>query len=240
MNGNSSSNANDDKNQKNEKKSNSKGDIDKEDKIYIKRTFKFTPEMKDYFKNLYFKSPEFGGDGKFELANRMYQYFKMLGQSTAYKNSYVSKFYFKMDMFTDEQVKKAYYNKNYKLINKVTNAAITENKFNDQYLCVSFFESITRTVFVQKEDEEGQVSVIFTINPVVTLLSKISRDDFIDNVDRSDRYTKLVSLLERCDNFFAEVKYREQTGDQNCLLRAINNINFYILEVPYSTQSCPG
>ena len=77
---------------------------------------------------------------------------KMLGQSSAYKNSYVSKFYFKMDMFTDEQVKKAYYNKNYKLINKVTNAAITENKFNDQFLCVSFFESITRTVFVQKED----------------------------------------------------------------------------------------
>ena len=219
------------KNQKNEKKTNSKGDMDKEDKIYIKRTFKFTPEMKDYFKELYFKSPEFGGDGKFELANRMYQYFKMLGQSTAYKNSYVSKFYFKLDMFTDEQVKKAYYNKNYKLINKVTNAAITENKFNDQYLCVSFFESITRTVFVQKEDEEGQVSVIFTINPVVTLLSKISKDDFIDNVERSDRYTKLVSLLERCDNFFAEIKYRESTGDQNCLLRAIKNINFYILEV---------
>ena len=94
-----SSNLMDEKNQKNEKKSNSKGDIDKEDKIYIKRTFKFTPEMKDYFKNLYFKSPEF--------ANRMYQYFKMLGQSTAYKNSYVSKFYFKMDMFTDEQVKKS-------------------------------------------------------------------------------------------------------------------------------------
>ena len=220
-----------DKNLKNEKKSNIKGDLDKEDKIYIKRTFKFTPEMKDYFEDLYFRSPEFGGDGKFELANRMYQYFKMLGQSTAYKNSYVSKFYFKRDMFTDEQVKKAYYNKNYKLINKVTNAAITENKFNDQFLCVSFFESITRTVFVQKEDEEGQVSVIFTINPVVTLLSKISRDDFIDNVDRSDRYTKLVSLLERCDNFFAEIKYREENGDQNCLLRAINNINFYILEV---------
>ena len=221
-----------DKNQKSEKKSNSRGELDKEDKIYIKRTFKFTPEMKDYFKYLYFRSPEFGGDGKFGLANRMYQYYKMLGQSSAYKNSYVSKFYFKMDMFTDEQVKKAYYNKNYKLINKVTNAAITENKFNDQYLCVSFFESITRTVFVQKEDEERQISsVIFTINPVVTLLSKISRDDFIDNVDRSDRYTKLVSLLERCDNFFAEIKYREENGDQNCLLRAINNINFYILEV---------
>jgi hypothetical protein len=41
----------------------------------------------------------------------------------------------------------------------------------------------------------------------------------------------LVSLLERCDNFFAEIKYRESSGDQNCLWRAINNINFYILEV---------
>ena len=66
--------------------------------------------MKDYFSDLYFKSPDFGEDGKFGLANRMYQYFKMLGQSTAYKNSYVSEFYFKLDMFTDEQVKKAYYN----------------------------------------------------------------------------------------------------------------------------------
>ena len=222
----------DEKFSKNGKKSfNMKGELDKEDKVYIKRTFKFTPEMKEYFSDLYFKSPDFGEDGKFGLANRMYQYFKMLGQSTAYKNSYVSEFYFKLDMFTDEQVKKAYYNKNFKLINKVTNAAITENKFNDQYLCVSFFESITRTVFVQKEDEEGQVSVIFTINPIVPLLSKISRDDFIDNVDRSDRYTKLVSLLERCDNFFAEIKYRESSGDGNCLWRAINNINFYILEV---------
>ena len=33
-------------------------------------------------------------------------------------------------------------------------------------------------------------------------ISTTSKDDFIDNVDRSDRYTKLVSLLERCDNFY--------------------------------------
>ena len=213
------------KNQKNEKI------IDKEERIYIKRNFKFTPEMKKYFGQIYFSSTEFGEDGKFALANRMYQYFKMLGQSTAYKNSYVSEFYFKLDMFSIEQVSRAYYNKSYKLINKVTNAAITDSKFNDQYLCVSFFESITRTIFVQKEEEEKQVSIIFTINPIVPLLSKISKDDFIDNVDRSDRYTKLVSLLERCENFYAEIKYREVSGNANFILKLINDINFYILEV---------
>ena len=213
------------KNQKDEKI------IDKEERFYIKRNFKFTPEMKKYFRNIYFSSTEFGEDGKFALANRMYQYFKMLGQSTAYKNSYVSEFYFKLDMFTVEEVSRAYYNKSYKLINKVTNAAITDNKFNDQYLCVTFFESITRTIFVQKEEEEKQVSIIFTINPIVPLLSKISKDDFIDNVDRSDRYTKLVSLLERCENFYAEIKYREVSGNANFILKLINDINFYILEV---------
>jgi len=218
---------------KNNQKKNQKEEkiADKEDNVYIKRNFIFKPEMKKYFGNLYFNSPEFGEDGKFALANRMYQYFKMLGQSTAFKNSYVSEFYLKLDMFTLEQVSRAYYNKSYKLINKVTNAAITDDKFNDQYLCVSFFESITRTVYVQKEGEEEQVSIIFTINPVVPLLSKISKDDFIDNVDRSDRYTKLVSLLERCDNFYAEIKYRETSGNSNFILKFINDINFYVLEV---------
>ena len=204
---------------------------DKEEPVYIKRNFIFNPEMKKYFGNLYFNSTDFGEDGKFALANRMYQYFKMLGQSSAYKNSYVSEFYFKLDMFSLEQVTKAYYNKTYKLINKVTNAAITDSKFNDQYLCVSFFESITRTVYVQKEGQDEQVSIIFTINPMVPLLSKISKDDFIDNVDRSDRYTKLVSLLERCDNFYAEIKYRQTSGNSNFILKFINDINFYFLEV---------
>ena len=205
--------------------------IDKEDRIYIKRNYIFTPQMRKYFENLYFNSPNFGKDAKFSLANRMYQYFKMLGQNTAYKNSFVSEFYIKSDMFNLEQVSKAYYNKNYKLINKVTNAAITDDKFNDQYLCVNFFESITRTIYVQKEGEEKQVSIIFTINPFVPLLSKISKDYFIDNVDRTDRYTKLVSLLKRCDNFYSEIKYRLASGNSNFLLKIINNINFYFLEL---------
>ena len=222
-----------DNGKKNKSKKNQKEEktLNKEDRIYIKRNFIFNPEMKKYFGDLYFKSTEFGEDGKFALANRMYQYFKMLGQSTAYKNSFVSEFYLKLDMFNLEQVSKAYYNKSYKLINKVTNAAITDSKFNDQYLCVSFFESITRTILVQKEDEECQVGVIFTINPIVPLLSKISKDDFIDNVERSDRYTKLVSLLERCDNFYEEIKYRQVSGNANFILKLINDINFYILEV---------
>ena len=224
----------DDDNDNNNNNSNNKGGKDNiinNENMVIKRIFNFNPEMKKFFNDLYFNDMDFGENDKFALANRMYQYFKMLGQSTRFKNPYVFEFYFKYEMFTEEQVSKAYYNKSIKLINKTTNAAIAEAKFYDQFLCVSFFESITRTVFVNKEDEEEPVSVIFTINPIVPLLSKISKEDFTDNVDRSDRYTKLFSLMERCDNFFEEIKYRQQTGKANFIIKIINDINFYYLEV---------
>ena len=223
-------NNNDKEENENDKNQNKDNNLSNNDNIVIKRTYNFTPEMKTFFTDLYFNDLDLGSNDKFALANRMYQYFKMLGQSTSFKNPYVYEFYVKYDMFTDEQVTKAYYNKNIKLINKVTNAAIAEAKFNDQFLCVGFFESITRTVFVNKEDEEEPVSVIFTINPIVPLLSKISKEDFTDNVDRSDRYTKLQALMERCDYFFEEIKYRQQSGKANWIRRLINDINFYYLE----------
>ena len=160
----------DDDNDNNNNNSNNKGGKDNiinNENMVIKRIFNFNPEMKKFFNDLYFNDMDFGENDKFALANRMYQYFKMLGQSTRFKNPYVFEFYFKYEMFTEEQVSKAYYNKSIKLINKTTNAAIAEAKFYDQFLCVSFFESITRTVFVNKEDEEEPVSVIFTINPIV-------------------------------------------------------------------------
>ena len=190
----------------------------------------FTPEMKKYFNFLYFNSLEFGENEIFSLANRMYHYFKMLGQNTDFKNIYVSEFYSKIHMFSDAEIINIYRNKNKKLINKITGAVISEKKFNDQFLCVSFFEEITRTVLVTIEKVKEPVSVIFTLNPNVTLLSKISKDDFIDNVDRENRSKKLYSLLERCDNFYEEIKYRQKTGKANFIIRFINDINFFYLE----------
>lgn len=204
---------------------------DKSKDLQIKRNYYFTPEMKKYFTELYFNDMSFGENEKFALANRMYYYFKMLGQSVNFKNAFVSDFYVKMDMFTESQVTKAFYNKKEKLINKITKAAITDQKFIDQYLCVSFFESITRSVFVRKEDEEEPVRVIFTINPIVPLLSKISKEDFVDNVDRTDRYTKLFSLLQRCDNFYEEIRFKQISGKTNFLMSLIMDINFYYVEV---------
>lgn len=197
----------------------------------LKRIYNFTPEMRRFFTSLYFNDMSIGKNTKFSLANKMYQYFKMLGQSSTFKNPYISEFFLKMNMFTEAEVNKAYSNQKDKLINKITKAKITDNRFIDQYLCVSFFESITKTVFVNKPGEDEPARVIFTINPIVLLLSKISKDDFNDNVLRTDRYTKLFCLMERIDNFFEEISYKQIHGKSNYFIRMITDINFYYLEV---------
>jgi hypothetical protein len=87
-------------------------------------------------------------------------------------------------MFTLEQVSRAYYNKSYKLINKVTNAAITDNKFNDQYLCVSFFESITRTIFVQKEEEDQIQEGVTIIKEDIEVVQEVTTIIIGGNIDQ--------------------------------------------------------
>ena len=201
-----------------------------------KRVFTFTPEMLHHFTKLYFTSSSsfIQTSQRFAFANRLYQYFKMLSKNRKHIHPFVNEFYSKYEMFTETEVIKAYYNNNNdnnKLINKITHVEITDNKFIDQYLCVKFFESITRNVFIQKEYNDKPISVIFTVNPLVFLLSKISKDDFINNVNRTNRYTKLFCLMERCDNFYEEICYRQQHGNTNCIRNIIDRINFYYMEL---------
>ena len=114
---------------------------------------------------------------------------------------------------------------------KDNSATITNPSFYDNYLCVSFFESITRIVFVNKPGIEKPVRVLFTINPVVSLLSNVSKHDFLETVDRSDRYNKLFSLMESCDYFFEEISYKQNQAKNNFLAKFIIDLNFYWLEV---------
>ena len=209
-----------------------------------KLNYKFTPKMKKFFNNKFFNDPEFGEDIRFGLANRMYQFFKFFGIADECKNPAVTKFYEKMSKFSERSIIKNYYssriNENLSLsddnINNIdkkkdNSVTITNPSFYDNYLCVSFFESITRIVFVNKPGIEKPVRVLFTINPVVSLLSNVSKNDFLETVDRSDRYSKLFSLMESCDYFFEEISYKQNQAKNNFIAKFIIDLDFYWLEV---------
>ena len=82
------------------------------------------------------------------------------------------------------------------------NIAIIINPiFYDNYLCVSFFESIARMMFIKKPGIEKPICILFTVNQVVTLLSTALKNEFLKIVDRIDRYNKLPSIIENYDYF---------------------------------------
>ena len=214
--------------------------------INKKINYGFTPKMKKFFNDKFFNDPEFGEDIRFGLANRMYQFFKFFGIADECKNPAVSKFFEKMAKFSERNIIKNYYishsNQNINLSDdnnididdkdqkKENSETITNPTFYDNYLCVSFFESITRIVFVNKPGIEKPVRVLFTINPVVSLLSNVSKNDFFETVDRTDRYSKLFSLLESCDYFFEEICYKQNQAKNNFIAKFIIDLDFYWLE----------
>ena len=191
-----------------------------------KKIYRFTPEMKKYFTEKFFKDKNLLEDIKFNLANRMYQFFKFFGIEDEFKNPAVSEFYEKMNLFHESKIEKYYYSN--KINDKIL--GITDPKFFDNYLCVSFFESITKMVFVNKIGNKKPARVLFTINPVVPLLSQNSKIDFIESVDRSNRYNKLFALTESCDYFFEEVSYKHIHGTNSAFVRFITNIDFYYID----------
>ena len=214
--------------------------------INKKIIYGFTPTMKKFFNDKFFNDPEFREDIRFGLANRMYQFFKFFGYADECKNPAVSKFFEKMSKYSERNIIKNYYishsNKNLSIsdennidINennqkKENSEIITNPSFYDNYLCVSFFESITRIVFVNKPGIEKPVRVLFTINPVVSLLSNVSKNDFLETVDRTDRYNKLFSFLESCDYFFEEICYKQNQAKNNFIAKFIIDLDFYWLE----------
>ena len=68
----------------------------------------FTPKMKKYFIEKFYDDNYFREDFRFQLANRIYQFFKFFGIADEYKNPAVAKFYEKMSFFSERSIIKNY------------------------------------------------------------------------------------------------------------------------------------
>jgi len=101
-----------------------------------------------------------------------------------------------------------------------------EKHFYQSYFVLDFFEKITRTVEIQIEDGLIQ-KVIFTIKPLTAYLSEYTKKNFLENVNRESRFSKIVSLIESTEFFFDEIIYYEKSP----LIRKFSNINYQNVEV---------
>jgi hypothetical protein len=95
----------------------------------------------------------------------------------------------------------------------------------ENYFLIKFFEKVTRTIQVQIGDYT--TPVIFSLPPKVIYLSLHTKKNFIKNVNRENRLTKLIDLLNYSEYFKDEVVYNFVKGKSNFLFRFSNAISYY-------------
>ena len=69
----------------------------------------------------------------------------------------------------------------------------------------NFFELIIWTIFVKKEEAKNYDSIIIITNPILLFYKKYQKRILL--MMSTEVITKLVSLLERCENSYAEIKW---------------------------------
>lgn len=211
-------------------------------KLYFKKTSPNNPEILRSYKeeifdhkkclffiNTYFTDLSFCETPEFELSNRLYQYVKLL--ATQYENEDAINIIGSIYSYEEQELIDLYTKKLNKRVH-VTDLnqaeVVLDDAYVQNYFAVKFFEKITRSVIVQKDNDE--VPVLFTLNPLVPYLSRNTKNDFFDNVNRESRYTKLFSLMEYCDYFFDEINYNASKLSNNLFLKQLNKINYYYME----------
>ena len=204
-------------------------------KLYIKTTG--SGKVEDYklnefdvkkcklFLKKYFEEPEFSQCNEFELANRMYNYVKLL---TNFGNKDAKLLIDSINMYKEDDIIEIS-TKNIELKGKDDENVMIDQNFTQNYFAVKFFEEITRTVWIQGENRKPQAS-LFTLNPTVMLLSENTKNNFYMTVPRDSASSKLFSLMEYCNYFFIEINHNSKKVKGNCFMKILNKLDYSKLE----------
>ena len=189
----------------------------------------FDQNICNEFTTLYFSNNEFSKNQEFDLANKMYNYVKQLA---TFNNKDAKNIIESQKLFTEDEIIELRKKREDDIIDDQddSNTVLIESSYFQNYFAVKFFEVITRTVWIQGEDEKIPQMVLFTLDPTVLFLSQNSKDDFYRNVPRDTRSSKLFSLMEYTNYFYLEINQNKKKLTSNCLFRLLNHINFTYLD----------
>ena len=204
-------------------------------KLYIKSTK--SGKIKDYesiefdnkkcktFITMYFENSEFSQCKEFELANRMYNYVKLL---TNFNNKDAKRLIDSITIYKEDELVEIY-KKHSESKGKDDENVMIDQNFTQNFFAVKFFEQITRTVWIQGEEKKPQM-VLFTLDPTVMFLSEDTKNVFYRTVPRDNRSSKLFALMEYCLYFFMEINHNKKRLSGNVFLKFLNTINYKKVE----------
>ena len=184
----------------------------KKKKIYFNKT------VQKLFKNLYFTNEEFSSSSSFQLCCTMYNYFKLTLLQC--KDSETLSFWNKIHDIKEGDLD--YFNEA-----TAANQFTSDETDYEAYYVFKLFEKISKKVLVKIKEDKPPIYVIYTKPPCLNYLSRQSKIDFLTNVNRSSRNTKLIELMETTEYFKIEAEYNFEKLSNNPFLKKISWMDYY-------------
>ena len=192
----------------------------------ILKQIKFNEELCDTFLQLYFEDRSFSETKIFALCNAYFKYFQLI--YIQFKNEEAIDFWNRVHNQTPEAL--SAYNKRNKLNKKrISLSVINDESILEAYYVIKLFKEISKYVLVKINPDIPPIYIIYTIHPYSKYLSSDSKSEFLRNVDRKNRYTKLYDLIESSEYFRLEIIYNYNYLRNNKLLRMSTEINYRII-----------
>ena len=184
------------------------------DKQIEQYLFDFDYTVYYFFKKRYFHSDMSKKSDEFKLANNYYRYIKLL--SIKEKSPEAEEMIKQIDKISEEESKTKFvlFNKKAQNSNEIAPINLINEKertinteYIEHYFCIKFFEMITKVVEIRLVNERRLQKVIFTVPSDVIYLSTMTREEFINTVDRTNETTKKTELIKNIDLFKVEIHY---------------------------------
>ena len=192
----------------------------------ILKQIKFDEELCDKFLKLYFEDGSFSETKIFALCNAYFKYFQLI--YIQFRNEEAIDFWNRVHNQSPETL--AEYNRRNKL-NKNVNSLrfVNDESILEAYYVIKLFKEISKYVLVKISPEIPPLYIIYTIHPYSKYLSSDSKSEFLRNVDRKNRYSKLYDLIESSEYFRLEIIYNFTYLRNNKILRMSTEINYRII-----------
>ena len=146
-----------------------------------------------------------------------------------YKNEETIDYWNRIHSQTQETLNE--YNRRSKINNNLDAKYGTVNDESDfeAYYVIKLFKEIIKYILVKVKPDIPPIYVVYTVHPYSRYLSSDSKDEFLRNVDRTNRYSKLYDLITSSEYFRLEIIYNWNYLRKSQILRKSTEINYHML-----------
>ena len=179
-------------------------------------------EVEEYLFTLYLNDENLFQDSNFLLCCSFYNYFKI--SLLECKDEEALSFWNKINNILEENLSSY----NLSTYNKTFNSDASDF---EAYYVIKLFENISKGVLVKIKEDKAPMFVVYSKPPCLHYLSEQTKTNFLKTVNRKNRSTKLIELMEQSEYFRIEVEYNFNKLRHRNLMKKLCWIDYYPLKV---------